>query len=264
MSTTRTPSHDRVRESPEAYADRKPAWSHARLAGGLYLAIIVLGIFAEVGVRSRLIVVDDPSATAANIVDSPWLFRMGFVADLVMFLCDVALAVVLYQLFRPVSEILSMLAAAFRLTQTAIIGLNLLSMFSALRLLDDADYMESFERGQLESLALWHLDGHRFGYILGLTFFGVSTLIVAYLAWSSRRVPRPLCLLLTLAGVGYLVDSFMFFLVPGYDGDASPVVLAPALVAEVWFCLWLLVKGRSLDGLSDDLRGDQWASVSAP
>lgn len=36
---------------------------------------------------------------------------------------------------------LSLLAAAFRLTQTAIIGLNLLNMFGALLILRDADYL---------------------------------------------------------------------------------------------------------------------------
>ena len=54
-------------------------------------------------------------------------------------------------------------------------------------------------------------------------------------------------MLLVLAGAGYLIDTFSFFLLPGYDGSASPIVLAPALVAEVWFALWLLTKGRRLE-----------------
>jgi hypothetical protein len=57
--------------------------------------------------------------------------------------------------------------------------------------------------------------------------------------------------LLVLAGTGYLVDTFSFFLIPGYDGSASPIVLAPALVAEIWFALWLLTRGRRLDHLAE-------------
>lgn len=218
----------------------------ARVAGILYLIVIAFGIFAEVVVRSRLIVPGDPGATAAHILESESLFRLGFAADLVVFLSDVALAVVLYVLFRPVSKPLSLLAAAFRLTQTAIIGLNLLNMYGALLILKEADYLGQFSAGQSEALALLYLDTHKYGYTLGLTFFGVSTLIIGYLAWRSRLVPKALGALLALAGLGYIVDSGAFFLVPGYDGSISPILLAPAIVGELWFALWLPLRGRRL------------------
>ena len=226
-------------------------FSTARTAGVLYLIIIACGLFAEIGVRSQLIEPGDPSATAQNIIDSPMLFRAGLAADIVMFIADVAIAVVLYQLLKPLGRTLALLAAAFRMTQTAVIGLNLLNMFQAVRILDDAEYLGAFGAGQTDTLALLYLDAHKYGYILGLAFFGVSTLIVGYLALSSRQMPRPLGVLLVLAGAGYLIDTFSFFLIPGYDGSASAIVLAPALVAEVWFALWLLTKGRRLEQLTE-------------
>lgn len=226
-------------------------FSTARTAGVLYLIIIACGLFAEIGVRSQLIEPGDPSATAQNIIDSPMLFRAGLAADIVMFIADVAIAVVLYQLLRPLGRTMSLLAAAFRMTQTAVIGLNLLNMFQAVRILDDADYLSALSADQIDTLALLYLDAHKYGYILGLAFFGVSTLIVGYLALSSRQMPRPLGVLLVLAGAGYLIDTFSFFLIPGYDGSASPIVLAPALLAEVWFALWLLTKGRRLEHLTE-------------
>lgn len=228
---------------------RRP--STARIAGVLYLTIIAAGLFAEVVVRSQLVIPGDPAATAANIEESAGLFRAGFAADVVMFLCDVALAVLLYRLLRPVNQTLSMLAAAFRLTQTAVIALNALSMFSALRILDQADNL-GIDSTLAESLALQSLDTHKYGYILGLTFFGVSTLITGYLTYASGLVPRPLAALLVIAGAGYLADSFLFFLVPGYDGSASQIILAPAIIAESWLCGWLLLRGGALDTLAGD------------
>jgi hypothetical protein len=237
------------RDGQDTSLDRpSEPFASARVAGALYLIIIAFGIFAEVVVRSRLIADGDPQATAANILDSQWLFRLGFAADLVVFLCDVALAVVLYVLFRAVSRTLSLLAAAFRLTQTAIIGLNLLNMYGALLILRDAGYLGDLEAGESEALALFLLDTHKYGYTLGLTFFGVSTFIIGYLALRSRVVPKALCILLGLAGLGYVADSGAFFLVPGYDGSISPILLAPALIAELWFAFWLLLRGRALDG----------------
>jgi hypothetical protein len=228
-----------------------PRFSTARTAGVLYVIIIACGLFAEIGVRSQLIEPGDPTATAQNIIDAPALFRAGLAADLVMFIADVAIAVVLYRLLKPLGRTLALLAAAFRMTQTAVIGLNLLNMFQAVRILDDADYLGAFGSDQTDTLALLYLDAHKYGYILGLAFFGVSTLIVGYLALSSRQMPRPLGVLLVLAGAGYLIDTFSFFLVPGYDGAASAIVLAPALVAEIWFALWLLTKGRRLEHLTE-------------
>ncbi len=246
-SQTNTRSH--------AVEDADPAphrrFTTARTAGVLYLIIIACGLFAEIGVRSQLIEPDDPTATAQNIIDSPMLFRAGLAADIVMFIADVAIAVVLYQLLKPLGRTLALLAAAFRMTQTAVIGLNLLNMFQAVRIIDDADYLGTFGADQTDALALLYLDAHKYGYILGLAFFGVSTLIVGYLALSSRQMPRPLGVLLVLAGAGYLIDTFSFFLIPGYDGSASAIVLAPALVAEIWFALWLLTKGRRLEHLTE-------------
>jgi len=107
---------------------------YARVAGFLYLIIIIAGIFAEVFIRSSLIVSGDAATTANNIMASEWLFRIGFVGDLVVFLCDVLVSLVFYILLKPVSKTLALLAAFFRLAMTAISGINLLNHFTALPL----------------------------------------------------------------------------------------------------------------------------------
>lgn len=156
----------------------------ARFAGVLYLVIFASGLFAELAVRARLIEPDDPAATAANILESPGLFRLGVAADVVMLVADLAIAVVLFQLLRPINRTLATFAAAFRLTQTAVLGLNLLSMFQALRILDDAPYLSAFGTDRIEAMALLSLDAHRYGYILGLTF-------LAWRRWRSAPSPSP-------------------------------------------------------------------------
>jgi hypothetical protein len=123
-------------------------------------------------------------------------------------------------------------------------------MFGALLVLREADYLRVFGEEGSDALALLLLDLHKYGYTLGLTFFGLSTLAIAYLALRSRVVPRLLVVLLGLAGLGYVGDSFAFFLVPGYDGSISPLLLAPALVGELWFALWLLLRGGRLEELA--------------
>ena len=215
---------------------------YARLAGVLYLMIIVCGISSEVFIRSRLIVTGDAAATAANLLASQALFRVGFAADVVMLLSDVAIAVLFDQLLKPVSQTLALIAAAFRLTQAALLGFNLLNYYAPLLLLGDTGYLSVFDTGQLSALALFFLELHGHGYDLGLVFFGLSNLVLGYLVIKSDLFPAILGYGLQAAAVVYLAGSFTLFLLPPYASLIEPAYIVP-LIAELSFCLWLLIKG---------------------
>ena len=146
---------------------------YARVAGILYLIIIVFGIFGEMFVRSGLIAPGDAAATASNIAASQGLFRVGFLADSIMFLSDVALAVLLYVLLKPVSKVIALLAMCFRLAQTAVLALNLLHYHAAVLLLNGSDYSAALGTSQLNALTSFFLDLHAHGYDLGLLLFGL-------------------------------------------------------------------------------------------
>ncbi len=218
----------------------------ARLTGALYLVIIACGMFSEVIVRGGLIVRGDAPATIAGILTSEGLFRLGFASDLVVFLCDVAVAILLYVLLRPVDRTLALIAAGFQLVGTAIYGVNLLNHFAVLLIVSGADYLAVFEPAQLQALALLFLDIHKHGYDLGLVFFALHCLVLGYLIYRSGYFPRFLGVLLVLAGLGYLVGSGTLFLFPDGVGAVAPVYAAP-LVGELALCFWLLIKGVSLD-----------------
>jgi hypothetical protein len=222
----------------------------ARAAGLLYLIIVAAGIFAEFIVRQSLIVPGDAAATADNIMASQMLFRAGIAADLVMIMADVALALVFYLLFKPVSNALSLLAAFFRLAQAIILGINLLNLFFALGVLSGADYLAVLGGGQQDALAMLFLNAHAVGYSIGLTFFGINLLILGYLVFKSGYVPRIFGILLIAASLGYLADSFAKVLLPNY-AEFQPifdlVVFTPAFIAELALALWLLLKGVKVE-----------------
>lgn len=216
--------------------------NYARVAGLLYLIIIVFGISSEVFIRSNLIVTGDAAATATNILASEGLFRLGFLADVFMLLSDVAIAILFYVLLKPVSKTLALMAAVFRLTQAAILGFNLLNYYAALLLLNGVAYTTVFNPDQLNALALLFLDLHSHGYDLGLLFFGLSSIILGYLIVKSNYFPAILGYGLIAAAVVYLTGSFTRFLFPEYISFIEPIYIVP-LIAELSLCLWLLVKG---------------------
>lgn len=225
---------ERHETSPQVYA---------RICGALYLYIGVAGLFAEIFVRSKLIVPGDAAATAANITANELLFRVGFSGELLHLTFDVMVAALLYVLLRPVDRTIALMAAFFRLTSDVILAVASISHFAALRLLAGADYLATFQPEQLQTLALLALKLHGDGYSICLAFFGFACLALGHLIYKSTFLPKTIGVLMAIAGACYLLNSFVGFLAPAIAGKLFLVVFAPILIAEMTLALWLLVKG---------------------
>jgi hypothetical protein len=85
----------------------------ARIAGLLYLIVIVGGVFAEIFVRGRLVVHGDAAATAHNILTHELLYRLGFAAEIFICLCNVPLVFIVYELFEVVNKKITLLMLLF-------------------------------------------------------------------------------------------------------------------------------------------------------
>ncbi len=219
--------------------------TYAHLAGLMYLIIIICGIFAEFFVRMDIIVPGDALTTSRNIVQSGMLFGASYVADLIMITTDVALAMFLYVLFKPVSKTFSLLAAFFRLAQAAALSLNLLNQFAAGLVLNGSEYLSVFSKDQLDSLAYLFLELHNFGYYIALVFFAAHCLVIGFLMFKSGYFPALLGGFMIIASFSYFIGSFGVILFPGYEEIVanSAFYVGPAVIAEFSVCLWLLFKG---------------------
>jgi hypothetical protein len=226
-----------------------PQSKAARITGISWLIIIVAGIVAEFVIRMPLIVPGDAAATAGNITDSEWLFRISIVSDLIMLFFDVVVALALYVLLKPINRSLALLAAFFRLVMNAILGINLVNLTSAIVFSGGSPYLEVFEPDQLQALALHFLKAHSSGYDIGLVFFGVHLFIVGYLVFKSDSLPRILGILLLFASFGYIIDSLANVLLSDEHpvvSIAASILIFLALVAELSLSIWLIVKGSKI------------------
>ena len=223
-----------IEQSPQRYA---------RIGGVLYLAIIVLGIFGEAFVRGTLVVSGDATATANAILASESLWRAGIAGDLLMHVLDLPVIIVLYFLLRPVSETLALLATFFNLIQTAVLVANKMTLLAPILLLGDAHGLGALSPDQLHALSYLAISAHGYGFGVGLIFFGFACLFRGYLVFKSGYFPKALGVLLVLAGLSYLVNSFALLLAPALASALFPAILVPAFVAELSFALWLIFKG---------------------
>lgn len=215
---------------------------YARTGGVLYLIIIVIGFCSEFFVRDKLMVSGDVTATANNIAASESLWRITIAGELILLVCSVALTMILYVLLRPVNKNLALLAAFFNIVEFPIEAVSKLCLFAALFLSGNADYLEAFEPHQLHALVKISLKLHDYGFGIDLVFFGFACLVYGYLIFRSGYLPRTLGILMAIAGLSYLTNSFTLILAPAYAGTILPVLLL-ALIGELSLCLWLLVFG---------------------
>jgi hypothetical protein len=215
----------------------------ARIGGVLYLMVIAAGTLIEAAVRDKLIVSGDAAATADHIVGSQLLWRASIAGELVAQVCTVALALVFYVLLRPVSRNLALLALFFNLVSVAIEVANSLNLFAALFLLGSADYLKAFDPNQLHALSYLSLKSQGYGFGISLVFFGCECLVLGYLIFRSGYLPKTLGILMQIAGLCYLINSFALFLSPAFENLIFPAVLVPSFIGESSLCLWLIVKG---------------------
>lgn len=205
----------------------------ARMAGALYLVIIIAGVGSEVLLRAPLSVAGDPEATAQGILAALPQFRLSIAADAIMAMADVALAGLLFVLFRPVSATLSLMAMTFRLVQAAILGMNLLHLQEVTMILG---------AGLPADMAVLSLEAHAQGYDIGLIFFGINSVLTGYLIVRSGFLPRTIGFLLGGAGLVYLTGSALRILAPAAVPAFEMAYVLP-LVAESAMALWLITRG---------------------
>ena len=214
----------------------------ARIAGSLYLIVAVCGGFAELYVRSSIVVPGDASATADSIRASTMLFRLGFVTDLVQAVCFLLTAMALYLLLNHVNKLVASAMVTFVAVSVAIMCLNLLNQFVALSIATGDGSSSVFGAAGSDELAMLFVDMHHDGYLIAQMFFGLWLLPLGYLVVTSGYFPKTLGVVLAIGCFGYLADVFAHFLTPTISVRISPFLLTPAAVGELWLVAWLLVK----------------------
>jgi hypothetical protein len=167
-------------------ADATPARTKTRTTGIVYLLYFLTAVSAEAFVgRGRLVVFD--------------------ALNLIAYAFYIAVTVLFYYTFRPVSRNLSLLAAIFSLVGCA---------NDVLRLFNLAPY-------KINSLA----------------FFGPYCFLIGCLIFKSGFLPRILGVLMALAGVGWLI------VLSPLVSQLSTYLKILGFLAELSLCLWLLVMG---------------------
>ena len=219
----------------------------ARIAGLGLLIMTIAAIFATFFARHNLIVHGDTATTVNNILAKEMLFRSGICSYLIVIICDVVVAWALYVFLKPINKSISLLTAWFRLVYSTIFGISLLNLVTVLHFLNAADHLTVFGIDMLHVQVMLSLNAFSDGWAIGFVFFGLHLGLLGYLVFKSGYIPQILGILLLIAGLGYFIDSFGKFLLPGYNVEIAMFTF----IGELIFMFWLLIKGVKISEKGD-------------
>jgi hypothetical protein len=226
----------------ERTVDASPR-SRARIAGVVYLLFFVTAVSGEFVMRRAGIsgispTSGDAAATANDILANKPSFQLGFALGLLSIACYVAVTALFYQLFRPVSRSLCLLAVFFSLVGLSVQAFADLFQLASLVVLDGGPYLRGFSVPQLQALALVFLNLNAQAGHIYLVFDGLFLVLLDYLIFRSTFLPRALGMLTALAGLGWLT-----LLWPQLPNRLLPYLGILGVLAEASLMLWLLVVG---------------------
>lgn len=189
---------------------------HAQVAGVLYLVTHVTAVTAVIAY-----------ANADTI-------RLGVALEFILALGCLGTGLLLWHMLRPYGPVRAAGFGAMRLLEAAVIVAATLPMLAIA-------LTGSF--GQPLGDAL--VEVHRAGFLIGQgMIISVNTIVLGWLLFDARVVPRALAILGVAGGVIVLVGNLLqLFGLAEMGGTIAGLTAVPIFVFEIWFALHLLVRG---------------------
>lgn len=221
----------------------------ARIAGAVYLSMIFVVPFAVLYVPAKLIVRDNPAATAENILAHETMFRLSIFGDLIGHVVFICLGIALYRLLSSVNNTWALLMVGFVLVSAAVGFLNTLNEIGAVLFFRGGDFLASFDKAQREALGMFLLKLHSQGVFIDEIFWGVWLFPFGWLVYRSGFLPRLIGIWLIIACFAWVALSAIALFSATYY-EAAFKWLQPAFFAEMAFMLYVLIKGARVPATS--------------
>jgi hypothetical protein len=223
---------------------------NARIAGLIYLSMVLTAPLRLMYIPSTLFVRGDATATANNILAHETLFRLGMLGDLLTGVIAIFTTLAFYRLFKDVDKYLARLLVIFgSFMVTPIYFVNTVNDAAALMLVRGGEYLSVFQKPQLDAMAMFFLRLHHAGIVANELFWGLWLLPFGLLVMRSHFLPRFLGIWLIINGLAYMIICFVGILAPQYETMVFNRAF-PAMLGEPAIMLWLVIMGAKMSPLA--------------
>ena len=133
-----------------------------------------------------------------------------------------------------------------------IVFLNVLNEIAALLLVSGASFLAVFDKAQLDALAMFFIRLHGQGLQVASIFWGLWLFPFGLLIMRCGFIPKALGILVIVAGLGYLLGSFISLILPhpvSILGDVAGILT----LGEPPIIIWLLILGAKAQSSNANL-----------
>ncbi len=241
----------------------------ARVVGGLFITATVAGVLA--GVFQQPVLGADDYLTRASLDKSQ--VATGALFELIMGIAIVGIAIAIYPVLKRFSERLALGYVVARTIEGAAAAISViggLTLLTLSREFVDAGAPEASPHQTLGGLLLAERDWGN--YAVNVVIFALGALILNYMLYRARLVPRWLSGWGLIGAASYLAAGVMVMY--GLEAGSTTQVVSeiPLGVQEMTLAVWLIVKGftppapgaKELAGSSPLTAGEGWALHRSP
>jgi hypothetical protein len=219
----------------------------ARVTGVLFLITYITSIPAFFVFYAP--VLGDPNYIVGSGADTS--VRLGAFLEVILIISGIGTAVVVWPVLKRVNEILALGFVTARLVECAFIAVGLLSLLTVVTLRQAG--AAGADAGSLLTVGESLVALHDWTFLLGPGFVvGIGNgLILGYLMYTSRLVPRGLAML-GLIGGPVLCAAGIAILFGVFEAGSVWQIIAtiPEFFWELGLGIWLIVKGFNPSALS--------------
>ena len=210
-------------------------------------AIIVGVLFITATVASSLTVVLTGPLNAPdgliNVSANATQLIIGALLLLIDSIAVVIIPIMLFPIFKKHNEALALGYVGARIIEGAIFIVSVISLLLLLTLSQEFVKSGAPDVPYFQTLGTLLLAAHDWAFLLGLTVFSLGSLVLNYILYQSKLIPR------WLSGWGFIGAALTLAasLIPqlGYSLSSSIDTLmnSPIALQEMVFAVWLIVKG---------------------
>jgi uncharacterized protein DUF4386 len=212
---------------------------------------VVAGVFFIVAAAAAIIglalespVLNDSRYIVAGSGDDPRVILGGFF-EVILAISVIGTAVTLFPIIKKQNESIALAYVAGRVVEAVVIVVGIISLLSVVKLRQDFAGATDADTGSLVTVGKSLVVIHNWTFLFGPSLaIGVNTLLLAYLMYTSRLVPRIIPVLGLIGGPLVFVSGTaeMFGLYQQISVWGSIGAL-PVFAWEMSLAVWMIVKG---------------------
>lgn len=216
----------------------------AKVAGFAYLISIAFVVYANFGMRGKLLVAGDTAETVRRIAAAVPLFRFSIAFDVVYCVGSVVLLSALYVVLRPVNRYLALLATLLKLMYAVTAMLMVLSLLTIARLITTPVYAQALGADHLQAFVKLNTSATMDEYYVGLAFWAVSATVIGWLWLESAYIPKALALFGLVSAAWCTLCTFAYIVSPAFSHVVNLWWFdSPLAIFDIVLSFWLLFKG---------------------